>query len=63
MGTFLLILLAVLAIAWLIFQPNFDNIELYCGESWVIVWYNHYYVFQGKIKCERSWQPLFSLDR
>ena len=63
MGTFLLILLVVLLISLLIFQPNIDYAELYEGENWTILWYNHYYIFKGKLKCERNWTPLYSFER
>ena len=63
MGIFLLSLLAILVILYILLAPAFDRIELYCGEDWVIVWYNEYYIFKGRIKCRRNWKPLFSIEK
>lgn len=62
MWAFFLGLLVFLLFLWAIFEPNFDHIELYCGEDWLIMWYNRYYFRGCKLTKERDWTPLFAVN-
>ena len=58
-----LVTITILGLFFLIFDPTLHTAPIRGSGRWLIVEYNKYTVDKCRIKKEREWAPLFSINK